>query len=791
MLHEILLSLSGHPSPLLREAASSAAEANAQGSHAPVSSAAKALSPPERALLASLAHVSDLHIKLLSATAQIGATHKSVICRAVAASIDSVHLAAFRRKVLDVEDAVLRRDAALVGAYNIVPLTAVVTEFTPWTRRLEWLWDVVQFMQERDAGAGPALIDRLRIELQTGYIDVEETSTSLVRVAEVAWLKQVSAWILYGQLPTFGADDFFVQKAAEGEEQYVCVPELLPSFVSLSTAESMLFIGRSLNRIRSRSLGDAQLQGAGHLSSQLKELSKLTYPLDSGSFSATITGIRLFLSRTTLQKLLPFSKVMEILQLLRDFFLLGRGEFAMALTQQADDQVRNRWHRAENLAYEKRDGLATVVLKEGEVSAVLSRTWAALGSMLGQHAEEDEGLELARDLLRLTLSKSSKSSAPGSASAEAGVAAIAPTPFRNFLFSTPVIMTLHVPAPLDLFLSQSDSQTYTAINSYLLSIRRAHIRLTDLWKITSLRRHHPPPPAPPYGTTRTGREKTRLLRAPRVARENSLRITWATCSAAIFFLAETEAYLQVEVVAGLWDGFQRWLTTGNNNEAQQQRPASTTAGHSQAVVNEPEDEDMWLEAASNSSKSTAGEMVDISPSTAAIHQTQDPQSLAQAHHLYLRHLIHRLLLSQQPFTDALYELLVHIDRLVALVTRLHAAWTAADLETDLGVVDAFIDHEREERDVVREIRDVERRVKQGVEGCVGVLRGLAGAGKGGLESDALGGDNDASAEEMRLWEEGQYVPGRVGGVDRLLMKLDFGSWFDGDGKDIAGLEDDL
>jgi len=788
MLHEILLSLSGHPSPLLREAAASA---NVWDGRVPVSSAAKALSPPERALLASLAHISDLHIKLLSATAQIAASHRSTICRAVATAIDNVHLAAFRRKVLDVEDAVLRRDAVLVGAYNVVPLTAVVAEFTPWTRRLEWLWGFVQFMQDKDAGAGPALIDRLRTELQTGYADVEETSRSLVRVAEVAWLQQVSAWILYGQLPAFGADDFFVQRSQDGEEEYICVSELLPSFVTPLTAASMLFIGRSLNRIRSRSLGDAQLQGAGHLSSQLKELSKLTYPLDSGTLSATITDIRRFLSRTTLQKLLPLSKVMDILQLLRDFFLLGRGEFAMALTQQADEKTRSRWRRAENLAYEKRDGLATVVLKEGEVSAVLSRTWAALGSMLGQHAEEDEGMDLARDLLRLNLSKTSKSPPPSTA-VEGGLSSIASTPFHNLLLSVPVVMTIQIPPPLDLFLSQSDLQIYTAINSYLLSIRRAHIRLTDLWKTTSLRRHHPAPPAPPYGTTRAGREKTRLLRARHISRENSLRGTWATCSAAIFFLAETEAYLQTEVVAGLWDGFQRWLTTGSNDEPQRQQRCVNKPGPSRQAIkaDTQEDDDIWLEAASPSSKSSIPESHRTSPSLPSAQQTQDPQSLAQAHRLYLRHMVHRLLLSHQPFADALFELLVHVDRLVALVTRLQAVWTAADLETDVGVVDAFVDHEREEREVVREIRDVERRVKDGVEGCVGLLRGLEG-GWTSLGSEVGGEEGDVGGEEVKMREEGEYVPRRVGGVDRLLMKLDFGSWFDGARRDGVGIEDDL
>lgn len=96
-----------------------------------------------------------------------------------------------------------------------MPLTAIMGEFQQWTRRLEWLWDTVQFIMAKNADGsscrGSTLIDRLRDELQSGYQDVAATAESLVKVAETAWLKQVSAWVLYGRLPSFGADDFFVQ----------------------------------------------------------------------------------------------------------------------------------------------------------------------------------------------------------------------------------------------------------------------------------------------------------------------------------------------------------------------------------------------------------------------------------------------------------------------------------------------------------------------------------------------------------------------------------------------------
>jgi hypothetical protein len=200
MLHEILLSLSGHPSPLLT---------------ADHSSPSSILSPPEKALLSSVAHISDLHCKLIAQTATVSATHPSSICQAVATSIKSTHLAKFQRKVLEVEDGILRKDAGSVGAYNIVPLTAIVGGFSEWVRRLEWFLELVEFMvrgtKEGKKCTGAMAIDRLCDAMQTGYVDIEEAALSLVKVAETAWLKQVSAWVLYGRLPAFGREDFFVQ----------------------------------------------------------------------------------------------------------------------------------------------------------------------------------------------------------------------------------------------------------------------------------------------------------------------------------------------------------------------------------------------------------------------------------------------------------------------------------------------------------------------------------------------------------------------------------------------------
>jgi len=160
--------------------------------------------------------LSDIHCKLIARTATIASTHPSSICQAVATAISSKYLARFQQKVLDVEDGILQKDAGSVGAYNIVPLTVIVQEFSGWIRSMEWCLEIVDFIGQGNGGdrskcSGAMVIDKLCDAIQTGYTDIEEAASSLVKVAETAWLKQVSAWILYGRLPSFGRGDFFIQ----------------------------------------------------------------------------------------------------------------------------------------------------------------------------------------------------------------------------------------------------------------------------------------------------------------------------------------------------------------------------------------------------------------------------------------------------------------------------------------------------------------------------------------------------------------------------------------------------
>jgi hypothetical protein len=514
--------------------------------------------------------------------------------------------------------------------------------------------------------------------------------------------------------------------------------------VNSSAAASILFIGRSLNHIRVKRVSSSH-GSFGLVSSHLRLLSSLSFPITASNFSSVISDIRQSLSRNALEELLPLSRISEILSLFYEFFLLGRGEFAITLISEADEKIRSRWHRADNLAYDKRDRLGDVVVKDGEVSAVLARTWAKMVSLKDDNDNEEQ-LELARDLIHLTIVRQSSSTTPQrptSSTASQTSRPLVRTPFNNLLLSVSTQLTLEIPSPLDLFLTATEVQTYSTINSYLLSIRRAHIRLSDLWKITSLRRHHPAPPAPPYGSTTAGQALVLKLRARATDRGMKLRSIWATSSAALFLLGETEAYFHGEIVKGSWSGFQRWLT------GLPSRPVSAVGGHHH--------EDLWASAGT------------LPTSMAKLHiqPNHDPQTLSDAHKRYLDSLTQDLLLTKDSFTDPLYHLLQQIDHLVALVHRIHSIWQSLDLEVDEGVVDAFSDFHKEEKDVEEQLAVITGRVKGAIELLIQSLQDI---------DQEKNDPYDVALEAM--FDEAAYVPQKMSRVDRLLMKLDFGGWFE-------------
>ncbi len=763
MLQEVLLALSGHKSQLLDAIERGKSSVAAETEPFPL------LSPPEIALLQSVGHLARLHRQLRTHTAIISSSHPSPICRAVSSAVSSSHLARFQEKILEVECRILKKDASMVGAYNIVPLAGVVAEFDGWKRLLEWYWNLAcDMLPYEDDGtelalsegkgpnsSGAGIINKLRQDAQTGYPDIEAAALQLSQVAESAWLRQLVSWILYGRLPTIGAADFFVQLQEDPDETlpvFYRDNRLLPKFVSNQTASSIFFVGKTLNHIKSRG---GQLTAAGRASSSadmdlipvhIRYLSDLKFPISSAALASAVTAIRLSLSRNTLRQLLPVPKIVEVLSLLQEYFLLGRGEFAVALISEADRRIGARHSNiGQPHGGKAKDGIYGVLLKEGEVSTVLADTWSFLSTFAG---EDDQCLDLAKDMIRLVIAKPlpARPATPGRASEPSQhLPTLSSTSFNDALLLTPTTLLLDVSPPMDLFLTAAELEVYSSIHPYLLAIRRAHLHLADLWRQTALRREYPAPIGPPQ----SGRESLRRRRLRSRRRGMDMRNVWATCGLALFLLSETAAYFEGEVVQGSWEHLHTWISS---TDATDGRPRSSDVVSDGRTTCQRTDTVL-----------VAGSQQDKSPLQYE-ERLHDPESLSKAHRKYLSTLAHCLLLTDVPYTRLLKSFLTHIDHLVATMIRLHTIQQNLDLEQDDGVVDPHATYAQDEREAILELERARVVIDSDMNAVIERLREI--------DAERLG---VGALESMSLADEDGYEPWKGAGINRLLMKLDFGS----------------
>jgi hypothetical protein len=745
MLHEILLSLSGHPSALF--------DTESNSKHV-TSTTNRLLSPPEAELLSSIGHLSSLHRKIRDHVARIAASHPSTVCRAVAASITSHHLELFQRKILDVESRILKQDASTVGAYNIVPLAGIVSEFSEWVRLMEWLWDLSNFilpssvpskneMEHQKPSSGAQLVDKLRTEAQTGYPGIEEAAHYLGNVAETSWLRQLATWLLYGRLPSFGASDFFVTRDDEDSDELLfrVNHSLLPKFVTRHTASSILFVGKSLNQIRAvppttrASSAPSSMSELELLPRHVEVLSRVRAPIAAAELSEAVTTIRLSLSRNLLQHLLPREKIVETLTILHQFFLLGRGEFAMALIAEADAKMSGR--NLGSSSAKPSQSVKGLVLKEAEISQTMTRSLAVLSTLSGQDEHTDDVLDIAGQVLHLIpqVSSSNRPGTPGRAKdTESILPRMSELTFNKLLLSVPCSLTMDIAFPLDLFITRGEMDVYSSINAFLLAIRRAHLHLAQLWRHSSIRREYPCPPGYQYSNSAHGKMILSKRRRRTAERTRAMRKVWATCAAAVFFLAESGAYFQGEVVQESFVHFLSWVEGGHGASS----PADSRPSSAPDIRKPFTETSTW--------------------------QQHDPEALGRAHHHFLSSITYSLLLTDLTFPKSLRTFCTHVDELVAYISRLTSIQQNLDLEEDEGIEDFAQNYKKEEKEVLLELDRARRRLDSDLKGLVERLRDIDG--------ERIGVSAPGLADVMR--GDAAYEPLRVGGIDRLLMKLDWG-----------------
>lgn len=272
-------------------------------------------------------------------------------------------------------------------------------------------------------------------------------------------------------------------------------------------------------------------------------------------------------------------------------------------------------------------------------------------------------------------------------------------------------------SPLDLFMSTREVELYSLINSYLLAIKRAQLRLSNLWRRTAARRDYPTP-----DTAHEKTSVTEMAAATRIfKRRVATRKIWATCSAAIFLISETLAYFEGGIITESWNHFIDWVQTSIGSEQ----------GEGTQMI---------------ASTSSTGNLVQ-----------RDPETLASGHRAFLAAVTYGLLLNDVLFTKELRSLLGNVDTLVAFFIRLLE--TQQKLDMDVNEESAYLTEEESRYSL--ELDRARKKVDSDLKSVVHRLRKL--------DQERLG-----SARYFNGNDDVDFEPWKSGGVDRLLMKLEFG-----------------
>ncbi|KPI38294.1 uncharacterized protein AB675_11982 [Cyphellophora attinorum] len=745
---EILLALSGYQSDIFEKVKRT--DQSDEGLN-------QVVSEPERAMLNVLGQIADLHVEIKTTAARIAGGHPSPICRGVAAAISDTHLVAFRKKIIAVEASILRRDAAYVGAYDIVPLSTIAGEFTPWTRRLRWLRNITHFAmnaegsEPRTACSGKAMLDYLHSETRTGHSDLEELALSLEICAQKISMRSVAAWVLYGSLPTFGASDFMLQRKASatyGTAEATVDYALVPGFVTRQTAETILAIGNALNQIQAqlKTTAGAALSNvikpSSLLPKHLKLLESLQYPLSTWLVQQAMNEIEISISQNALAAILPVNQVADFLEVIRRYSLLSEGEFATGLIEQAASKLASRQSKHASKPVRKMGRVDDLTIKDAELSSVLTKTWDELAAVQSSDIGDNKISKLARTLLVL---RGINVSSTGS---ETSLSTLMPT-------ATALSIDLPTDSNLRLFLQAQDIATYSRITSFLLSIRRAELQLAQLWKLTSQRRCHPTPIGPPISATPYGQQALTTRRTRENHRSKIMRQHWASTSKTLFVFNELDAYIHGEVIHHSWAAFQDWLGTGVNGS----RPASSRS--------------------QGSRPGTGSSTTDALRSSGRPRQMNDPRTLASGHRAFLDALHAGLLLANSPLLTVLKEILNTIDHYVALFSQLSSIWQGLDLQEDEGVVDAFTNYKEDERNVLAEMTRCRTSLEEMIVGLVEKLKAA--------EHDRTASDLQTGFEALDMASSHAFVPWKVRTLDRLIMKLDYLTGANGQQDDGEGI----
>lgn len=298
--------------------------------------------------------------------------------QAFCTGLDQV-LDSYRKTLIDLEKQILK-DPKL-------PVTYIEHSLEQYQVLFPSLWSVIEQIQASKA-LGCQILDILQQSCICGIPDVRDALERILFVCHCVMYQQLSTWVLHGILidkhseffikEVTSADDQTVNKTDEGAVgsssdlgipgitgrqlteilegeakkqtparwQFRIHAEMLPSYIPTRVADKVLFIGESVGMFKGSKQTKNSLQRSSVIAEKEEEFTRSLYALQQQPkfnlmlFENEIDKIRLCVAEHLWKLVVENANLLKHLKILKDFFLLGRGELFSAFIEHARDLLK-------------------------------------------------------------------------------------------------------------------------------------------------------------------------------------------------------------------------------------------------------------------------------------------------------------------------------------------------------------------------------------------------------------------------------------------------------------------
>ncbi|XP_054711402.1 gamma-tubulin complex component 4-like [Uloborus diversus] len=367
-------------------------------------------------------------------------------------------LEVYRHELILMEEEILKD--------SFLPLTYFLN-LEKYQPLLKVLCDIVsELKKEKVHGCG--ILDLLHKHASSGDSLQEMSINKILQKCHSVMFRQVFCWMMNGYIEDPYLEFFIQPECSEKrnsgvppfvntaemdlkEPRYILKPSLLPSYIPNGLAAKILFVGEYVSVLGAAEDSNAYtlFQKKEHsFEKKIEEL--LSEPEFSQlSFETTIDGIRKCAAEHLWQLIVKKANVIDHLKIMKDFYLLGRGELFLSFIDKASNLLR----------------MPVTTTAESDVNKIFQMITHQM------FPEDDPTTDKFRVILQAKVKKGG----------EVDKESLSKTKLETGWSS--IGLLYDVPHPLHVLITSSTIDRYNVIFRFLLSVRKVQMELHQCWAL--------------------------------------------------------------------------------------------------------------------------------------------------------------------------------------------------------------------------------------------------------------------------------------------------------------------